>query len=160
MTYEVRALYAAAQGFPVRVLLRPQAPSGTWKSMVSALEVKDGAKFASSCSTVDTVRSAWLLDTFSSAGKPCCSWATPAARRCYQQVPRRLGSGRIVLNMNFSSRTTSLDVQSVLEGSVEAHKVRLARRWASECFCTLMTSTAKVDLYTQRQCAAQDAHRA
>ena len=43
----------------------------TWKSMVTALEVKDDAKFATILvPTVDTVRSAWLLDTFSAAGKP------------------------------------------------------------------------------------------
>uniref|UniRef100_A0A7S0KGL4 Dynein-1, subspecies f n=1 Tax=Micromonas pusilla TaxID=38833 RepID=A0A7S0KGL4_MICPS len=95
----------------------------TWKSMVSALEVKDGAKFASILvPTVDTVRSAWLLDTFSSAGKPVLFVGDSGTAKTVT-INKYLGDldpeKNVVLNMNFSSRTTSLDVQSVLEGSVE-----------------------------------------
>ena len=95
----------------------------TWKSMVTALEVKDDAKFATILvPTVDTVRSAWLLDTFSAAGKPVLFVGDSGTAKTVT-INKYLGGldpeKNVVLNMNFSSRTTSMDVQSVLEGSVE-----------------------------------------
>ena len=68
--------------------------------------------------TVDVVRSTWLLSTTLGAGRPCLfvgesGTAKSATIQHYLNV--WLADNNLVLNMNFSSRTSSADVQRAIE---------------------------------------------
>ena len=83
---------------------------------------EDG-KFASILvPTVDTVRSSWLLDTFCGAGKPVLFVGDSGTAKTVT-IAKYLGNldatKNVILNMNFSSRTTSMDVQRGVEDIVE-----------------------------------------
>ena len=95
----------------------------TWKSMVTPLELEPDAKFASILvPTVDTVRSNWLLDCFCGAGKPVLFVGDSGTAKTVT-IAKYLANldiqKNVLLGMNFSSRTTSMDVQRGVEDIVE-----------------------------------------
>lgn len=72
--------------------------------------------------TVDTVRTEWLLNLMYSIKKPTLLVGESGTSKTatMQSFLRKLNSDiNLVLNVNFSSRTTSMDVQRTLEASVE-----------------------------------------
>ena len=95
----------------------------TWKSMVKPLEIEPEAKFATILvPTVDTVRSSWLLDCFCGAGKPVLFVGDGGTAKTVT-IAKYLADldiqKNVLLGMNFSSRTTSMDVQRGIEDIVE-----------------------------------------
>ena len=95
----------------------------TWKSMVKPLEIEPEAKFATILvPTVDTVRSSWLLDCFCGAGKPVLFVGDSGTAKTVT-IAKYLADldiqKNVLLGMNFSSRTTSMDVQRGVEDIVE-----------------------------------------
>ena len=95
----------------------------TWRSSVTPLEIEPGAKFASILvPTVDTVRSTWLLDCFVAKGKPVLFVGDSGTAKTVTiaKYLANLDIGKnVLLGMNFSSRTTSMDVQRGVEEVVE-----------------------------------------
>lgn len=72
--------------------------------------------------TVDTVRTEWLLNLMNSIKKPTLLVGESGTSKTatMQSFLRKLNSDiNVILNVNFSSRTTSLDIQRTLEASVE-----------------------------------------
>jgi dynein heavy chain len=72
--------------------------------------------------TADTVRHSWLLEKLASNKKPVLFVGNPGTSKTVtiQKYIRELPSDRYLpLTMNFSSRTSSLDVQRTLEANVE-----------------------------------------
>ena len=72
--------------------------------------------------TVDTVRNEWVLNLMYSVKRPCLlvGEAGTSKTAVTQSFLRKLNADvNIVLNINFSSRTTSMDVQRTVEASVE-----------------------------------------
>ncbi|ORX45970.1 hypothetical protein BCR36DRAFT_332447 [Piromyces finnis] len=72
--------------------------------------------------TMDTVRHTWLLDKFVSIKKPVLFVGEPGTSKTVtlQNYLHQLDPEKyIVLNANFSSRTTSMDIQRNLEANVE-----------------------------------------
>lgn len=68
--------------------------------------------------TVDVVRSTWLLSTTVGAGRPCLfvgESGTAKTATIQHYLGTWTANNNIVLNMNFSSRTSSLDVQRAIE---------------------------------------------
>ncbi|KXZ49756.1 DHC2 protein [Gonium pectorale] len=99
---------------------------GVWKSWRSYLQPyeppADGAFSKILVPTVDVVRSTWLLNTVVSSGKPCLfvgESGTAKSVTIANYLAHLDGSINIVLNVNFSSRTSSLDVQRAIEDSTE-----------------------------------------
>ena len=95
----------------------------TWRSSVTPLQIDPGAKFASIlCPTVDTVRSTWLLDCFVSKGKPVLFVGDSGTAKTVtigKYLSKLAIEKHVLLGMNFSSRTTSMDVQRGVEDVVE-----------------------------------------
>ena len=91
----------------------------SWKSQVKAyVPPQDGMFSKILVPTVDVVRSTWLLSTTLGAGRPCLfigesGTAKSATIQHYLNV--WLADNNLVLNMNFSSRTSSADVQRAIE---------------------------------------------
>ena len=95
----------------------------TWRSSVTPLEIDPGSKFATILvPTVDTVRSTWLLDCFVAAGKPVLFVGDSGTAKTVT-IAKYLSqldiTKHVLLGMNFSSRTTSMDVQRGVEDVVE-----------------------------------------
>ena len=95
----------------------------TWRSSVTPLELDHGARFASILvPTVDTVRSTWLLDCFVAKGKPVLFVGDSGTAKTVT-IAKYLANldiqKNVLLGMNFSSRTTSMDVQRGVEEVVE-----------------------------------------
>ena len=68
--------------------------------------------------TVDVVRSTWLLSTTVMAGRPCLfvgESGTAKSATIQHYLGTWTANNNIVLNMNFSSRTSSSDVQRAIE---------------------------------------------
>ena len=68
--------------------------------------------------TMDVVRSTWLLSTTVGAGRPCLfvgESGTAKTATIQHYLGTWTANNNIVLNMNFSSRTSSLDVQRAIE---------------------------------------------
>ena len=87
--------------------------------------------------TVDVVRSTWLLSTTVGAGRPCLfvgESGTAKTATIQHYLGTWTANNNIVLNMNFSSRTSSLDVQRAIEVVLNTHMVLLA-------FATLSRNT-------------------
>lgn len=63
----------------------------------------------------------WLLNTLVGVGHPCLLVGESGTSKSVtiSSYLSRLGSSHITLNMNFSSRTSSLDVQHAIEDSIE-----------------------------------------
>jgi dynein heavy chain len=63
----------------------------------------------------------WLLNTLVGVGHPCLFVGESGTSKSVTIASylSRLGSSHITLNMNFSSRTSSLDVQHAIEDSIE-----------------------------------------
>nr|Q9SMH3.1 RecName: Full=Dynein-1-alpha heavy chain, flagellar inner arm I1 complex; AltName: Full=1-alpha DHC; AltName: Full=Dynein-1, subspecies f [Chlamydomonas reinhardtii]CAB56598.1 1-alpha dynein heavy chain [Chlamydomonas reinhardtii] len=99
---------------------------GVWKSWRSYLQPyeppADGAFAKILVPTVDVVRSTWLLNTVVAAGKPCLfvgESGTAKSVTIANYLAHLDSTINIVLNVNFSSRTSSLDVQRAIEDSTE-----------------------------------------
>lgn len=95
----------------------------TWKTYVSAYSHNADSKFSKIVvPTVDLVRSTWLLSTSMQAKKPCLFVGESGTAKTLT-TQTYLGSldplSTLLLNMNFSSRTTSSDVQRAIEDSTE-----------------------------------------
>jgi dynein heavy chain len=95
----------------------------TWKSLVTLLAIDVDSKFASILvPTVDTVRSSWLLDCFCAKGKPVLFVGDSGTAKTVT-IAKYLSNldmaKNVMLNMNFSSRTASMDVQRGIEDIVE-----------------------------------------
>jgi dynein heavy chain len=88
----------------------------------------DGAFSKILVPTVDVVRTTWLLSTVVGAGKPCLLVGESGTAKSVtiSNYLSHLDAGTcIILNMNFSSRTSSMDVQRAIEDSTEKRtKVR------------------------------------
>ena len=68
--------------------------------------------------TVDVVRSTWLLSTTVGAGRPCLfvgESGTAKTATIQHYLGTWTANNNVVLNMNFSSRTSSSDVQRAIE---------------------------------------------
>ena len=94
-----------------------------WKSLVSDYVAPPDGKFAKIVvPTVDTVRSTWLLSTFAGGGRAVLFVGDSGTAKTVT-IANYLGNldqtKNIILNMSFSNRTTSMDVQRSVEDSVE-----------------------------------------
>jgi dynein heavy chain len=72
--------------------------------------------------TIDTVRTEWLLNLMHSVKRPTLLVGESGTSKTATTISflRKLNQDvNVVLNVNFSSRTTSMDVQRTLEASVE-----------------------------------------
>lgn len=91
----------------------------TWNSQVKAYTPPvDGMFSKILVPTVDVVRSTWLLSTTVGAGRPCLfvgESGTAKTATIQHYLGTWTANNNIVLNMNFSSRTSSLDVQRAIE---------------------------------------------
>ena len=95
----------------------------SWKSFVTPYVPPSDGKFAKIVvPTADLVRSTWLVQTVLSAGKPCLFVGESGTAKTVT-IQNYLNSldpvKTVLLNMNFSSRTTSADVQRAIEDSTE-----------------------------------------
>ena len=95
----------------------------SWKSLVPEYDSSKDVKFSKLLiPTVDTVRSTWLLSITLGQGKSCLFVGDPGTAKSVTvagYLSSMDGTANIVLNMNFSSRTSSLDVQRAVEDCVE-----------------------------------------
>jgi dynein heavy chain len=94
-----------------------------WKTLVPVY-VHDPAKRYNEIlvPTVDTVRTEWILNLMYSVKRPTLLVGESGTSKTAttQSFLRKLNSDiNVVLNVNFSSRTTSMDVQRTIEASVE-----------------------------------------
>ncbi|KAF5830619.1 hypothetical protein DUNSADRAFT_14266 [Dunaliella salina] len=94
-----------------------------WKSYVTPYVPPADNQFSKILvPTVDVVRTTWLLHTIVSNGKPILLVGESGTAKSVT-INKYLGSldpgVNLVLNMNFSSRTSSLDVQRAAEDSTE-----------------------------------------
>ncbi len=110
----------------------------SWNSQVKAYTPPvDGMFSKILVPTVDVVRSTWLLSTTVGAGRPCLfvgESGTAKTATIQHYLGTWTANTNIVLNMNFSSRTSSLDVQRAIEVILNARIVLLA-------FATLSKNT-------------------
>ena len=94
-----------------------------WRGLVPDYEAPQDTPFAKLLiPTVDTVRSTWLLKMTLGLGKACLFVGDPGTAKSVTIAGYLAGmeaSKNIVLNMNFSSRTSSIDVQRAVEDCVE-----------------------------------------
>ena len=95
----------------------------TWAAYTPEYTVPAGVRYAKILvPTQDTVRSTWLLDALMSQGRSVLfvgetgTSKTVSVQAYLDQLPAESNN---TLNINFSSRTSSNDVQRVLEDSVE-----------------------------------------
>ena len=97
----------------------------SWKSQVKAYVAPSDAMFSKILvPTVDVVRSTWLLSTTLGAGRPCLfvgESGTAKTATIQHFLNTWLANNNLVLNMNFSSRTSSADVQRAIEVSQCGH---------------------------------------
>ena len=95
----------------------------SWKSLVPEYDSTEDVKFSKVLiPTVDTVRSTWLLSITMGQGKSCLFVGEPGTAKSVTiagYLASMDSSSNIVLNMNFSSRTSSMDVQRAVEDCVE-----------------------------------------
>jgi len=94
-----------------------------WSSEVPPYEPPADGKFASiMVPTLDTVRSTWLLDSIISV-KGACLFVGESGTAKTTVVSKYLGSRNpdafTTLGINFSSRTSSMDVQIAIESAIE-----------------------------------------
>ncbi len=94
-----------------------------WKTYVEDYEPPSDGQFSKILvPTVDVVRTTWLLSTVMGAGKPCLLVGESGTAKSVT-IGNFLGSldaaTNIILNINFSSRTSSADVQRAVEDSTE-----------------------------------------
>ena len=95
----------------------------SWRSYVSSYSHNPGTQFSKIVvPTVDLVRSTWLVRTVMQANKPCLFVGESGTAKTLT-IQNYLGSldplTHALLNMSFSSRTTSTDVQRSIEDSTE-----------------------------------------
>ncbi|KAJ7569126.1 hypothetical protein O6H91_01G062100 [Diphasiastrum complanatum] len=95
----------------------------SWRSMVSEYQPPPDRAFSKILvPTVDTVRSTWLLDTLVQIRKPVLfvgesgTAKTVVIQKFISSLPT---TTTLILSMNFSSRTTSMDVQLTIEDTLE-----------------------------------------
>ncbi len=94
-----------------------------WSSEVPSYEPPADGKFSSiMVPTLDTVRSTWLLDSIVSV-RGACLFVGESGTAKTTVVSKYLGSRNpdsfTTLGINFSSRTSSMDVQMAIEASIE-----------------------------------------
>uniref|UniRef100_A0A383W4S5 Dynein-1, subspecies f n=1 Tax=Tetradesmus obliquus TaxID=3088 RepID=A0A383W4S5_TETOB len=95
----------------------------SWRSYVTEYVPPVSGQFSKILvSTADTVRTSWLLRTVVGSGSPCLLIGESGTSKSVT-ISNFLASldaaASISLNMNFSSRTSSLDVQRAIEDSTE-----------------------------------------
>ena len=94
-----------------------------WTSMVADYVPPPDGKFSSIVvPTVDTARTNQLIDIIVREGKPvllCGNSGTAKTCTIENYLNNMDPSANAILNMNFSSRTASIDVQRILEANVE-----------------------------------------
>ena len=95
----------------------------SWDKKVTAYEPPANKKFGSILvPTVDTVRYAWLLNQIMSLKKPgmFCGDSGTAKTVTVESCFKNLDSDKfLILKINFSSRTTSLDFQNIIEENID-----------------------------------------
>ena len=95
----------------------------TWKSLVPAYIHDPARKYNEILvPTIDTIRTDWLLNLMYSLKRPTLLVGESGTSKTATTLNflRKLNVDvNVVLNVNFSSRTTSMDVQRTLEASVE-----------------------------------------
>nr|WAW84832.1 axonemal dynein heavy chain 10 [Halisarca dujardinii] len=94
-----------------------------WKSKVPEYLHDPDRKFTEILvPTVDTVRTTWLIELMIKVGRPCLLVGESGTSKTatIQDYLRGLDAhANLLLNLNFSSRTSSMDVQRTLESNVE-----------------------------------------
>ncbi|KAK9868729.1 hypothetical protein WJX84_008574 [Apatococcus fuscideae] len=93
-----------------------------WDSYKPAFSPPVGGRLADALvPSVDTVRTAWLLQCALAAGRPCLLSGESGIGKTVTIMDYLRGQRQVaaVVGINFSSRTTSADVQRTVEGSVE-----------------------------------------
>jgi len=94
-----------------------------WEEKVTAYEPPANKKFASiMVPTVDTVRYSWLLSQIMNLKKPAmfCGDSGAAKTVTVQSCFKDLDATKyMILNINFSSRTTSMDFQKIIEENID-----------------------------------------
>ncbi|MCO5597847.1 hypothetical protein L7F22_051931 [Adiantum nelumboides] len=95
----------------------------SWNSVVPPYEPPADGHFSSILvPTIDTVRSTWILNTLIKVSKPVLfvgesgTAKSVAIQKYLTSLPI---AENLILNINFSSRTTSMDVQLTIEDSIE-----------------------------------------
>ena len=95
----------------------------TWETLVPLYEHQRNVSFHDILvPTSDTIRHSWILSTFNKIKKPTMfvgetgSSKTVTIQNFIKSLPRESNN---VLNVNFSSRTSSLDIQKIIEANVE-----------------------------------------
>jgi len=94
-----------------------------WTDLVPTYDPPPDGKFSSiMVPTLDTVRSTWLLDSIVSV-RGACLFVGESGTAKTTVISKYLGSRNpdkfTTLGINFSSRTSSLDVQTAIEASIE-----------------------------------------
>ena len=94
-----------------------------WTDLVPTYDPPPDGKFSSiMVPTLDTVRSTWLLDSVVSV-RGACLFVGESGTAKTTVISKYLGSRNpdkfTTLGINFSSRTSSLDVQTAIEASIE-----------------------------------------
>lgn len=81
----------------------------------------------------------WLLKTLVGVGHPCLFVGESGTSKSVtiSSYLSGLGSSHITLNMNFSSRTSSLDVQHAIEDSIEK-RTKVGSTGACRCSCSMI----------------------
>ena len=94
-----------------------------WKKLVPEYKHDPGKRYNEILvPTIDTVRTEWLLSLMYSTKRPALLVGESGTSKTAttQSFLRKLNADiNVILNVNFSSRTTSMDVQRTLEASVE-----------------------------------------
>nr|AML30863.1 axonemal inner arm dynein heavy chain 7 [Marsilea vestita] len=95
----------------------------SWRSKVPDYQPPADKLFSSILvPTIDTVRSTWILKTLIQVGKPVLFVGESGTAKSVA-IQKYLASlnvaENLILNVNFSSRTTSMDVQLTVEDSIE-----------------------------------------
>eukprot|EP00898_Chlorokybus_atmophyticus_P006649 jgi/Chlat1/6986/Chrsp56S00523 len=94
-----------------------------WNSMIQEFKPPEDNKFAKILvPTIDTVRSTWLLQSIVKTGRPVLfvgEGGTAKTVTIAQYLESLPPTQYVALNLAFSSRTTSSDVQRSLEASIE-----------------------------------------
>ena len=100
-----------------------------WEKKVEDYEPPTDGKFSKILvPTVDTKRYSWLLEKIMNLRKPvlfCGDSGTAKSVTIFHQLNKLDPMGNIVLNINFSSRTTSKDCQKIIEENID--KISLYR---------------------------------
>ena len=129
----------------------------SWKSMVPAYQAPIDGKFSSILvPTADTVRSTWILRTLVEAGLPVLFVGESGTAKTViieKYLNGMEAETTALLTMNFSSRTTSMDVQRTLQDNVEKRTQKIFGPTPGKTLMVFIDdlNMPKIDLYGTQQ---------